>query len=260
VKTGLSRLFFALNLICATVFAWGNDIKYKCADEKLVNLVAENCALIKKITGNEAGCRGYEEILKVCAAATMSDEQSRKLRESVQKSNQAMRNSLENAEKSLETSQSDLSQEFETFKSTCQSSELNSALDEYVRYSGNYPAAIEYLKICRKDKSYADSLASGLRFGLRKSRFRKVKPPDFGPYIARCKDGDIRAAAEATLAELTVMKHRGVEPVLVSGGYAGLEEILFQLELNTKLENLEKLEHLKKWIISIQEVHARKSR
>jgi len=260
VKIRLSHPFFVLSLVCVTVFAEENDKKNKCGDEKLVNLVAENCALIKKITKNQAGCKGYEEILKVCAASTLSDEQLKKLRESVEESNQAMRNSLQNAEKSLETSRSDLSQEFETFKKTCQSSELNSALDEYVTYSGDYTAAIEYLKICHRDKSYADNFAAELRFGLRKSRFRKVKPPDFGPYIARCKDADIRAAAEATLAELTVLRQRGVEPVLVSGGYAGLEEILFQLELNTKLENLEKLERMKKWIISIQEVHARKSR
>ncbi len=61
----------------------------------------------------------------------------------------------------------------------------------------------------------------------------------------RRKDAEVRTAAEAALAELQVLKYRGVDTLLVVSGYNSLEAVLFQLGRHSKTENIERLTQLK---------------
>ncbi|MFZ5631203.1 MAG: hypothetical protein ACOY5B_18885 [Spirochaetota bacterium] len=253
-------LHLSLALTLITVAIYGNEPQ-KCKDEKLVSLVEENCTLVKKLTGNEEGCKGYQEILKVCSTQSLNDVQLKSLRESMEKANVMLKGASNEAKVMQQNQQNQLRDEFTESKKLCKNTSLNSALDNYVTYSKSYAIAIEYLKICRderKDNSYSNELARQIQAGLRRIRFKEEKTPDLRPYIDQCKDADIQKAAEATLAELNVLKHRGVDPVSVAVGYIGLEEILFQLEKYTKTENLEKLNRMRERIIAVQEVYARK--
>lgn len=54
-----------------------------------------------------------------------------------------------------------------------------------------------------------------------------------------CKD------AEAALAELKILKYRGVDALFVVSGYNSLEAVLFQLGRHSKTENIERLTQLK---------------
>jgi len=248
----------ALTHLCAAIY--GNE-GTKCKDEKLVSLVEENCTLIKKLTGNEEGCKAYVEILKICATSSLNDEQLKKFRESVEQTNGSLKDATKSYQEMQQAQRKQLRVEFTEFKKLCKNPNLNSALDDYVKHETSYVIAIEYLKICRderKDNSYSNALAQQIQAGLRRLRFKEAKTPDVRPYIDQCKDADIRTAAEATLAELTVLRYREVEPVIVFGGYDGLEKILFELEQNTKSENLEKLNRMRERFITIQEVYARK--
>lgn len=253
-------LYSTLALFLFSTAILGEEAR-KCKDEKLVRLVEENCSLVKSLTGNEEGCKGYQEILKVCSTQSPNNEQLKNLRESMEKANAMLKGTRNESKDMRNTQQKQLRLEFTEFKKLCKNPSLNSALDDYVPYSENYAIAIEYLKICRdekKDNSYSNELARQIQAGLRRLRFKDSKPPELRPYIDQCKDTEIRNAAEATLAELSVLKHRGVDPLSVAVGYIGLEEILFELERNTKSENLEKLNRMRVRIIAIQEVHARK--
>ncbi|MBV6492954.1 MAG: hypothetical protein LDLANPLL_00960 [Turneriella sp.] len=60
-----------------------------------------------------------------------------------------------------------------------------------------------------------------------------------------CKDAEVRTAAEAALAELKILKYRGVDALFVVSGYNSLEAVLFQLGRHSKTENIERLTQLK---------------
>ena len=100
----LFPLYSFLALFLASTAIFGEEDK-KCKDATLVNLVEENCTLIKKLTGNEEGCKGYEEMLKVCASPDINDEQLKTLREPMEKANAMLRGATSDAKEMQQAQQ-----------------------------------------------------------------------------------------------------------------------------------------------------------
>ncbi|MBN8219374.1 MAG: hypothetical protein J0L53_00540 [Spirochaetes bacterium] len=227
----------------------------KCRDAELVRLAEENCTIVQGLGAGADSCKAFSAIVDVCATEGVSDAQIVKLRETMKQTNRQLKGGVADTKGQLKSYEKQQRDDYEKFRKTCQNAELNSALDEYVEYAAAYSIAIEYLQICREqkeDRFFTDSLAIQIRSELRTARFKNKKSPNLQPYIDACKDGDVRAAAEATLAELAVLKHRSADKILVAGGYNSLEQVLFQLDRHTKSENLEKLTGLKEGFIRAQ--------
>lgn len=239
-------LFFLVGLFTATISSGENK---KCRDARFVELVTENCNILRAMGVSRDSTCAFTKLLDVCAQDGITDPMLAQLRASMEQTNRELKGGHKTAREQLSASERQVRQDYVKLKSLCLHQHLNAAIDEYVKSTNDFGLAINYLQTCRDNENNAfflESIAVQIRAELRTARFKNEKPPDLQAYIDAHKDAKVRAAAQATLAELTVLKRGADDKMYIARSYTALEQVLFGLDWHTQTENLEALLRLKK--------------
>lgn len=225
-----------------------------CGDMELVRLLNEHCILVRKVTGPAAPCAIAAPITDVCANGA-SPAVLENLRASVLQSNQLLRGDLEKSRTMYREGIQQLKDEARKLKQQCKNTSLVSALDDLPESSALTVLAVEYLRLCREETSMLPALVADLRLALKRVRFKATKVPNFKPYLEACHDAEIRAAAEATIDTLQLLRHEKIDIFIFTVASYDLEGILMHLESRSRSENLNHLESARRRYARMLEAH-----
>lgn len=260
MRTLYLRFFFSVGLLTAAISGVENK---KCRDVRLVELVTENCNIMRAMGAFKDDTCQFTTLLDACAQDGVTPEVLAHLRTPMEQTNRELKGGRKTAREHLSASERQVRRDYATLKSLCSHRHLNAAIDEYVKYTNAFDLAINYLQTCRdngNNASFLESIALQIRAELRTARFKNEKPPDLQAYIDAHDDADVRRAAQTTLAELTALKRGTDDKILIAGSYTALEQVLFNLDRHTHTENLEALASLKKKFAHVRETLATKKK